>query len=197
MAYTTEEKIEPFWAEFSSAASGRDPLAIQNSSVVIYTKMVVGITNVTNRIRYNGFFCWIFDTILQNVNKKNSLQEQIRYSRRAELLLAYMMVKNFPDITGVSGSAYATNSMGNTINLKKGADWEYKQKGEKVYWQNSQGIFGQYYSGGFTYILPVGTFGHLKMMVFGKGGIFQIAITFGQGVFKFLIVHITNAFEEQ
>ena len=104
MAYTTEETIEPFWAEFSSAASGRDPLAIQNSSVVIYTKMVVGITNVTNRIRYNGFFCWIFDTILQNIDKKNSLQEQIRYSRRAELLLAYMMVKNFEGIAGVSGS---------------------------------------------------------------------------------------------
>lgn len=55
MPYTTEEIVEPFWAEFSSAASGRDPLAIQNSSVVIYTKMVVGITNVTNRIRYNDF----------------------------------------------------------------------------------------------------------------------------------------------
>src|SRR4030042_116140 len=147
MSFTTEEIVEPFWGEFSSAASGRDPLAIQNSSVVIYTKMVVGITNVTNRIRYNGFFCWIFETILHNIVKKNSLQEQIRYSRRAELLLAYMMVKNFPDITGVSGSAYAANHIGDIINLKKGADWEYKKKGEKVYWQNSQGIFGQYYSG--------------------------------------------------
>jgi len=111
MSYTNDEKIEPFWAEFSSAASGRDPLAIQNSSVVIYTKMVVGITNVTNRIRYNGFFCWVFDTILQNIDKKNSLQEQIRYSRRAELLLAYMMVKNFEGITGVSGSAYAAKNL--------------------------------------------------------------------------------------
>jgi hypothetical protein len=147
MAFSTEETVEPFWAEFSSAASGRDPLAIQNSSVVIYTKMVVGITNVTNRIRYNGFFCWIFDAILQKIDKKNSLQEQIRYSRRAELLLAYIMVKNYPDITGVSGSAYAANNITPTINLKKGADWEFKQKGEKVYWQNSQGIFGQYYSG--------------------------------------------------
>jgi hypothetical protein len=43
MAFTTDEKMVPFWAEFSSAASGRDPLAIQNSSVVIYTKMVVGM----------------------------------------------------------------------------------------------------------------------------------------------------------
>jgi len=147
MSFTTEEIVEPFWAEFSSTASGRDPLAIQNSSVVIYTKMVVGITNVTNRIRYNGFFCWIFDTILRNINKKNSLQEQIRYSRRAELLLAYIMVKNYPGITGVSGSAYAEKNLDDKVNLKKGADWEFKQKGEKVYWQNSQGIFGQYYSG--------------------------------------------------
>ena len=147
MTYTTNETIEPFWAEFSSAASGRDPLAIQNSSVVIYAKMVIGITNVTNRIRYNGFYCWIFDTILKNIKKKNSLHEQMKYSRRAELLLAYIMVHNFHDITGVSGSDYASKNMTTTINLKKGADWEFKQKGERVYWQASQGIFGQYYSG--------------------------------------------------
>jgi len=145
--YRPEEIVEPFWAEYSSAASGRDPLAIQNSSVVIYTKMVVGITNVTNRIRYNGFFCWIFDTIFQSVDKKNSLTTQILYSRRAELLLAYVMVKNYPDIKGVSGSDFALKNMESTVNLARGADWEYKQIGEKVYWQNPQGIFGQYYSG--------------------------------------------------
>lgn len=148
MSFTTEEKIEPFWAEFSSAASGKDPLAIQNSSVVIYTKMVVGITNVTNRIRYNGFFCWIFDTILQNIDKKNSLQEQIRYSRRAELLLAYMMVKNFEGITGVSGSAYAAKNLDTVISLKNGADWESKtEDGPGLYWKFKLGVFGQYYSG--------------------------------------------------
>jgi predicted transcriptional regulator len=148
MAYNTSETIEPFWAEFSSAASGRDPLAIQNSSVVIYTKMVVGITNVTNRIRYNGFFCWIFDTILKNIEKKNSLQEQIRYSRRAELLLAYMMVKNFPDVTGVSGSAYAGKNLDTVISLKNGADWESKtEDGPGLYWKYKLGVFGQYYSG--------------------------------------------------
>lgn len=148
MAFTTDEKIEPFWAEFSSAASGRDPLAIQNSSVVIYTKMVVGITNVTNRIRYNGFFCWIFDTILKNIDKKNSLQEQIRFSRRAELLLAYMMVKNFEGITGVSGSAYAAKNSDTVISLKNGADWESKKEdGPGLYWKFKLGVFGQYYSG--------------------------------------------------
>ena len=78
MAYSNEEIIEPFWAEYASEASGRDPLAIQNSSVVIYTKMIVGITNVTNRIRYNGFYCWLIESILQNISKKNSYVEQIK-----------------------------------------------------------------------------------------------------------------------
>ena len=145
--YKTDDKVKPFWAEFSSAAGGRDPLAIQNSSVVIYSQMVVGITNVTNRIRYNGFFCWMFDTITRKVKKRNSLQEQIKYLRRSELLLAYIMVKNFSDVTGVSGSTYAYNNMDDIIDLKKGADWEFKQKGGKVYWQNPYGVFGQYYSG--------------------------------------------------
>ena len=81
MPYTNEEIVTPFWAEYSSEASGRDPLAIQNSSVVIYTKMVVGITNVTNRIRYNGFYCWIFDTILKNINKKR------RFKIKTEVLV--------------------------------------------------------------------------------------------------------------
>lgn len=115
MPYTTEDIIEPYWAEYSNEASGRDPLAIQNSSVVIYAKMIVGITNVTNRIRYNGFYCWIFEKILKNSPVKNSEKEQIRYSRRAELLLAYIMVNQYPDVTGVSGTAYAARNVQSNI----------------------------------------------------------------------------------
>ena len=146
--YSVDEITEPFWAEYSSEASGRDPLAIQNSSVVIYTKMVVGITNVTNRIRYNGFYCWLLDAILKSITKTNSLVEQIRYIRRAELLLAYIMVKKFSDTTGVSGSDYAKKNIQSQISLKDGADWDSKiEGGPSLYWKFKFGIFGQYYSG--------------------------------------------------
>lgn len=37
MSYTSKEIVQPFWADSSSAASGRDPLAMQSSSVVIHT----------------------------------------------------------------------------------------------------------------------------------------------------------------
>lgn len=148
MPYSSEEIIEPFWAEYSAEASGRDPLAIQNSSVVIYAKMIVGITNVTNRIRYNGFYCWILNLITKEIEKRNSLDEQIKYLRRAELLLAYIMVKNYPNITGVSGSAFAARNIQPNIILKAGADLDKtKTKGKGLYWKFDLGIFGQYYSG--------------------------------------------------
>lgn len=146
MSYSTDEITEPFWAENSTGRSGRDPLAIQNSSVVIYANMIVGITNVTNRIRYMGFYCWLFEAIAHKVTKPNSLVEQQFYLRRAELLLAYVMVKNFPEVTGISGTDYALKNIEPIIYLGKGADIENKKSG-KVYWQYSLGIFGQYYSG--------------------------------------------------
>lgn len=148
MPYNIQEEITPFWAEYPGEASGRDPLAIQNSSVVIYTKMVVGITNVTNRIRYMGFYCWVFENIALNIKKSNSLSEQMRLNRRAELLLAYIMTTNFPEATGVSGSEYAKKNLRSKISLKNGADWQSKiENGYPLYWKFKFGVFGQYYSG--------------------------------------------------
>lgn len=157
-----------FWGKEPSTRMGRDPLAVQNSSVVIYSNIVRGITNVTARVRYNGFFCWIISFIAErlykiNPNLKYTTDELIRYIRRGELLLAYEMVYNYPQVGGVSGSLFVQQKMSEgVLNLAKGADIENKP--EKLYWENSRGIFGQYYvgvltelglirqpSGGFTY----------------------------------------------
>jgi hypothetical protein len=145
MPYSINETIVPFWAEYPTEASGRDPLAIQNSSVVIYANMIVGITNVTNRIRYMGFYCWLFDTLGHRLTKTNSLVEQQLYLRRAELLLAYIMVKNNPEVTGISGTNYALKNIDSVIRLDKGADVVNKKDG--VYWKFGMGVFGQYYAG--------------------------------------------------
>lgn len=142
----------PFWGAATTSKMGRDPLAIQNSSVVIYSNMIKGITNVTGRIRYNGFYCWVLTFIakrlfLENKTQVDNLQVQIKYLRRSELLLAYIMTDNFPLVIGVSGSIYAKISYQSSdfeLDLKRGADLENKPN---VYWQNSNGIFGQYYLG--------------------------------------------------
>jgi len=143
----------PFWGAETKSKTGRDPLAVQNSSVVIYENMVKGITNVTERIRYNGFFCWLLTFIAErlhasNPSKINNPKEQIKFIRRGELLLAYAMLYNYPQVNGVSGSFFAQRHMSsNVLNLAEGADLESKQE---RYWQNRLGIFGQYYKGVLT-----------------------------------------------
>lgn len=145
----------PFWGSATTTKGGRDPLAVQNSSIVIYSNMVTGITNVTARVRYNGFFCWLLTLIAQRLQladrtKVDDLSEQIRLVRRGELLLAYVMACHYPDVTGVSGSTYALNNItSDDLDLAKGADYENKGK-NKIYWQNQYGIFGQYYIGVLT-----------------------------------------------
>ncbi|MDO4756737.1 MAG: hypothetical protein Q4A54_10350 [Parabacteroides sp.] len=152
--FAIEDNIYPFWGHFPSASGGRDPLAVQNSSVVIYTTMIEGITNVTLRVRYNGFYCWLLNLIGKNIfaidaSLVDSKASQMKYLRRAELLLAYIMtnIPEYQSVTGVSGSIYAQNhpAVGDIFNLAKGADVENGIT--NTYWRNSMGIFGQYYVG--------------------------------------------------
>lgn len=142
----------PFWGAKTNSKGGRDPLAVQNSSVVIYTNMITGITNVTGRVRYNGFFCWLLTLIAKrlgqiDIEKIDSPTEQIKLIRRGELLLAYIMLDSYRDVTGVSGSIFAQHYFNDEIiDLAWGADYENKNK-HWIYWQNAYGIFGQYYIG--------------------------------------------------
>jgi len=146
----------PFWGAETISKTGRDPLAVQNSSVVIYDNMIKGITNVTERIRYNGFFCWLLTFIAErllatNPSKIDNLKEQITYLRRGELLLAYSMQYNYSQVNGVSGSIFAQNNINSEdLNIAEGADIENRSKGIRIYWQNRLGIFGQYYIGVLT-----------------------------------------------
>ena len=142
---TKEENCKPFWGYRPTTAGGRDPLAIQNSSVVIYSTMIPGITNLTNRVRYMGFYCWLLNELLRIQDAKKtktvSLKEQIEYIRRSELLLAYVMVHLYNNVTGVGGSNYASK------HLHDNSDGVNLIAGQKKYWKNSLGVFGQYYIG--------------------------------------------------
>ena len=151
--YETSNKPFPFWGAKTTSKTGRDPLAVQNSSVVIYDNMVKGITNMTVRIRHNGFYCWLLTFIAErliasNPSKLDNLNEQIKYIRRGELLLAFTMQYNYPQVNGNIGSIYAQNNINAQIlDLALGADLENKPK---VYWQHRLGGFGQYYLGVLT-----------------------------------------------
>jgi hypothetical protein len=135
----------PFWGKAHNVIGGRDPLGMQSSSVATYGKMLPGLTNLTDRIRYYGFFSWIMKHFQVDPVYWNQLGFT-NYIRRCELLFAYINLYD-GDITGISGSDYVHNHVckdDTTIaDLANGADY----RPESTYWKLKAGSFGQYYLG--------------------------------------------------
>jgi hypothetical protein len=139
--------IYPFWGENLNLITGLDPLGLQTTSEATYAAMLPGLSNLTNRLRYYGFYCWLLDFYYKKENKGNQT-EQYRFIRRAELLIAIIMQTERKNVTQITGSNFASNLINeklNTFDLAAGAD---KDSGNKeVYWKYPSGAFGQYYFG--------------------------------------------------
>lgn len=143
--------IGPQWLESIREVSGLDPLGVQAISINIYGYLLPGMTNVTNRLRYYTFLCWV----LSNYSKKirsGSLEDWQSYLRKSEFLFALVTDMHHIDEKGYSSSVVGSRITGplirkdqrEVINLK-----EYTQFDEspKRYWQNRGGGFAQYYQG--------------------------------------------------
>jgi len=140
--------VYPFWGDTVNLITGLDPLGLQVTSEATYAAMLPGLSNLTNRLRYYGFYCWLLDVYFKK-EKKGNQKEQYRFIRRAELLIAILMQKERKRVTQITGSDFASNLLNtatsSVFDLAAGAD---KDSGnEKVYWKFPSGAFGQYYFG--------------------------------------------------
>ena len=138
----------PYWGKSEKKGTGRDHLGIQNSSIAVYTKLLPGLTNVTDRIRYYGFYCWILEQYQRKSVLTNNPEKQHQYIRRAELLLAFIMYHFEPDGFGYAGKDYVRKSLEKnkaSIDLGKGA--LKRKEYSDSYWQYNTGAFGQYFVG--------------------------------------------------
>lgn len=137
----------PFWGTSINLITGLDPLGLQTTSEATYAAMLPGISNLTNRLRYYGFYCWLLDFYFKKEKKGNST-EQYRFIRRAELMIAVIMQSERKTVPQITGSNFATNLLNtvssNYFDLSAGADLD---TGNDVYWKYPSGAFGQYYYG--------------------------------------------------
>ena len=140
----------PFWGGKHKVIFGRDPLGFQSSSIATYGKLLPGLTNLTKRIRYYGFYCWLLDHYWSDPSKWKGLGPNdlkwINYIRRSELLLAYLNRIN-SEVTGIPGSDFVSINTcvdGVIIDLGVSADFSNITK---TYWKYKTGAFGQYYVG--------------------------------------------------
>ncbi|ERP31751.1 hypothetical protein [Chitinivibrio alkaliphilus] len=140
----------PFWGSPKSFITGQDMLGMQNTSIATYSALLPGLTNLTRRIRYYGFYMWLLEQYAETEGKV-SVSAFRQFIRRGELIFAFMMADTHTEENGIVGISYAQNHLkqnSNPINIAAGAD----RKNENTYWKYSAGAFGQYYQGALSAI---------------------------------------------
>jgi hypothetical protein len=138
----------PFWGSSINLIPGIDPLGLQVTSEAAYTALLMGIGNLTNKIRYYGFFCWLLKLFFEKEKKGNSTT-QARFIRRAELIIAIIMESEHKSVQQIVGSIYAGRILKKNLemyDIALGADIE-PGKSEELYFGNPFGGFGAVYSG--------------------------------------------------
>lgn len=136
-----------FWGAKNEFITGLDPLGLQNTSVAAYSYLLPGVTNLTNRIRYYGLYCWLFEYYARHIRETDP-QKQNNFIRKAELMMALIMKSKNPDFSQVTGSRFAGNLIsGNSNDFYDLEANAVKTGNNKTYWKFSSGAFGQYYAG--------------------------------------------------
>lgn len=134
--------IIPFIAKHDNLKVGLNNLGNRNAAERLFTTLLPGMNNVTQRIRYYSFYCWLLNRFYQGITvaKGLDLRNYIRYS---EYLLALIHAYNKDErgIPGITVAEVAVESKEPNISIKNGAEGI----GIRRYWAYSNGILGQYY----------------------------------------------------
>lgn len=148
--------IVPYWTSDFTLKSGLNQLGIRTVSEQLFTTLLPGLNNVSLRIRYYSFYCWIISKFYEG---KYSIEDKDFYPfiRRAELLLA-LINATLDDHSGIPGINFATdliakNGLDCTFSLADGADIGLSGK---TYWANAGGVLRQYYGASLEEIGVIG-----------------------------------------
>ena len=136
--------IAPFLGAKLSFIPGQDPMGMLNIGEQIFSMLLPGLNNVTERIRYYSFYCWFFGWYSKNNGSENP-KVQRNYLRRAEYLLALISAsKNESGIPGITKADHNYNIEASSFSLFEGTG-ELEDITENTYWKNPRGVFGQNY----------------------------------------------------
>jgi len=147
----------PFLGDQGSIINGLDQLGLQGVPEATFQKLLHGLNNVTGRLRYYAFYCWLLDNYMKGIGGRYAKEGastdpalQKRFIRTGEFIMA--MIGQHPDLllTNIPGSTFAENNWGKSpegpFDLSTSI---YNANGgtENSYWKYSSGAFGQYYLG--------------------------------------------------
>jgi hypothetical protein len=143
----------PQWTDLGSWTLGRDPLGMQATSVRLYRSLVPGLTNVTNRLRYYSFYCWVVE-LFERTKHADDPASWAVCIRRAEALYAIASQMHDPNgAQGLGGGIWAA-ARRRELNEGKMRKFDFRKwtdrRGEpgapRQYLDAKNGNFGQFYT---------------------------------------------------
>jgi hypothetical protein len=149
--------FETAWVQSPPQIGGLDHLAVQAACINIYSRMLPGITNVTDRARYYSFYPWLIWAFYQSGNRKFD-DDFIERFRRADCLFCVIAQRHAHATAGGAAEDHAAamvgsdtlagvaRSMGKYSKIRL-SDYSLQDGAKKRYFANRLGGLGQYYLG--------------------------------------------------
>ena len=142
------------WVEPARPIRGLDHLGVQAPCVALYSQLLPGITNVTDRARYYSFNPWLIRSFEKRY-RNHSIEEFQRVLRRAECLFALIAIRHARAVDDGDEKRHGAGMVGRFTLLKIAADEEEsivldeyaRLDGPRRYFKNRLGGLGQYYIG--------------------------------------------------
>ncbi len=142
------EALVPFLSKPMHFIKGLDPLGLQNTSEATFALLLPGLNNVTGRVRFYSFYCWLLQEYAKRSGSTNPA-DQRKFIRRAELIIALVNRSTEDEVAAIPGSNYANRQLKEGYKVHDLERGTYNEDGttEETYWKNPGGAFGQYYLG--------------------------------------------------
>jgi hypothetical protein len=148
-------KANTGWVSPPLSIGGLDHLGTQAPCVLVYSQLLPGITNVTDRARYYSFYTWLIWSIAQRFPAADA-DEFVEYYRRADCLFT-LAAERHSQTTDRDSERHGVAMVGR-VKLVPALDLLKKQTKLRLstysdrdsalrYFQNAMGGLAQYYAG--------------------------------------------------
>ena len=143
---------DPDWTDRADKR-GLDPLGMQNAGVTLYQSLLPGISNVTLRMRYYGYYCWVSDAYARS-GATDEFAAWRTWVRRAEAIYA-LVASHATGQAGVGGVEWADRRLALREEVIDFAEAASTDAGVVRYLRQSLGVFGGAY---YSQMVEVGLF---------------------------------------
>lgn len=152
--------IKTSWVSPPHTIRGLDHIGTQGPCILIYSQLLPGITNVTDRARYYSFYPWLIRSYAERDSQRENFNAFLEAYRKADCLFTMIAerhaqvmgddaARHGPAMVGRDALNDAVRLIGEGKSVRISTYATREDSGER-YFANKLGGLGQYYAGTLT-----------------------------------------------